>query len=355
MKLSENTLNLMKEITQISGVPGNEKEISRVLQGYYRKYTNEIVFDNLGSLYGVKRSKKKNVPKVMIAAHMDEIGFIVKGINDNGLIKTLALGSAQVNSLLGQRVIIKNEDGKEFIGVLCNGLKTEDTIKVDKLLVDIGASSKEEVKSLGIRFGDSIVVEGKFEVLSNGKRLLSKAWDNRYGCIMGIEILEALKDVDLDFDLYVGCTVQEEVGLRGAQTSVNLVRPDLAIVLDCLEANDILKEEDTTGKLGDGVLVKYYDKSMMPNRALLNHLVDTCRNNKIKYQYYYSMGDSDAGWIHKLRVGCPTLVASICARNVNTNSSIIDVDDYIASKNAVLNVIESLDSEKIKFFKEENR
>lgn len=358
MRLSENTLKLAKELTQVIGVSGNEIYISRLLQEHYKKYTDEIIFDNLGSVYAVKRCGKENAKKVMISANMDEVGLMVNGITDNGLLKVLALGDVFDQSMLSQRVRLLNSDGKEFTGSILSKDLSEDkskVIKVKDMLVDIGANGKEEIKEMGIKLGDSIVLHGDFEVLGNGKRILSKAWNNRYGCLLGIELLEELKDVNLDVDLYVGCTVQHEIGLRGAETATNLVKPDLGIILNCMQANDMNGKKESVGKLGEGVLINYYDKSMMPNRALLNCLVETCKENNIKHQYYYSMKENDAKWVHKLLTGCPTLMACICARNLGTNNSIIDVDDYLAAKEAVINIMKSLNTEKVEAFKAENR
>ena len=349
------TLELMRELTQVVAVSGNEINISRILQKYYREYTDEIIYDNLGSVYGVKRSKKKNQLKVMLASHMDEVGFIVKDFTNNGLIKVLSLGNYSKQGLLGQRVRVITNNGEEYKGAIVSKSNSDNVLDDNSILIDIGTASIDELLSLGINHGDSIVVDGSFEVLATGKRIMSKAWNSRYGCVLGVEILEALKDVDLDFDLYVGCTVQHEVGLRGSQTSTNLISPDLAIVLDCLKADDIEEKYDSVGKLGDGVLINFYDKSMMPNRALLNYFKTICRNNDIKYQFYYSMLDGDGGWIHKLLRGCPTLNASICARNVENNSSIIDMNDYLSAKDAVIRFVKSLNIEIIDMFKTENR
>lgn len=355
MNLSANTLELMEELTQVSSVSGNEVGVSKLLQSHYKKYTDEIIFDNLGSVFAVKRCGLENAPKVLVSGHMDEIGFIVQSITSKGLIKMLPLGAMCNAGLIGQRVNIVNRKGEEFRGIIMSSKDNTESIDIKNLVVDMGMSTKEEVLDLGIQLGDSIVVEGSFEALAGGKRLLSKAWNNRYGCIMGVEILEALKDEKLEVDLYVGATVQHEVGLRGAQTSTNLVQPDLGIVMDCLAANDITGDKDGVGKLGEGVLINYYDKSMMPNRALLNCLVETCKANDIKHQYYFSLGDGDNGWIHKLLRGCPTLTACICARNLQTNSGIIDADDYMAAKDAIVSVIKSLNAEKVEAFKAENR
>ena len=355
--ITNKTLELMRELTQVIAVSGNEIKISKILQNYYGKYTDEIVYDNLGSVYGVKKSKKPNAPKVMISSHMDEVGFIIKDFTKNGLIKVLSLGPDCKQGLLGQRVRVMTNDGEEYKGTIVakSNSDKDKVLDADKILIDIGASSIEDFSSLGIRLGDSIVIDGSFEVLATGKRIMSKAWNSRYGCALGVEILEALKDIELDVDLYVGCTVQHEVGLRGSQTATNLISPDLAIVLDCLTADDISGDSDAVGKLGEGVLINFYDKSMMPNRALLNHLMTICKNNGIPNQFYYSMCDGDGGWIHKLLRGCPTLNACICARNVENNSSIIDVNDYLAARESVTKVVKSLNTEMIEMFRTENR
>ena len=222
------------------------------------------------------------------------------------------------------------------------------------MFIDVGATSKQDVEAMGVSIGDSAVLDGPFTVL-NQNRILSKAWDNRYGCVMAVEVLEALKDVELDYDLYIGATVQEEVGMRGATTATGLIRPDMGIVMDCSFADDYQGKDNEIGKLGAGILIRYYDKGMMPNRALLNELVETCQKNNIPYQYFYNMGQTDSAWIHKLFSGCPTLSACICARGGHTSQSMIDLRDYMNAKKAIIHILTSLDESKIQMFKEENR
>lgn len=352
--LEKNTLDLMKDLTQEIGVSGSEKGISKVLQGYYKNLCDEIIFDNLGSVFAIKKSEIENAKKVMICSHMDELGFMVKEIKDNGLIRVLVLGNIPLKEVINKRVSIVNKNGELVEGVI-SLIKSSKNREMDNLYIDIGAESKEEVINYKIDIGNQIIINGEFKELLDGKRIVSKAWDDRFGCVLGIEILRELKDVKLDFDLYVGCSVQNLVGLRGSITSTNLIKPDLAIVTDCLEANDIKNTDDQTGKLGDGLLVSYYDKSMMPNKLLLKELINICDRENIKYQYYYSMDESDGGWIHKLLNGCPTLKLSICARNLKSNSAIIDARDYLSSKEALKSVLKELNIEKIEFFKTENR
>ena len=190
---------------------------------------------------------------------------------------------------------------------------------------------------MGISVGDMIVVQGVFEQL-NDHRLLAKAFDNRYGCVMSIDLLKSLKDVELDFDLYIGASVQEEVGLRGAQTITQTVKPDVAIVLDCSPANDAL-DSKAIGKLGEGVLIRMMDGSFIADKEMIYKLVDVCVKESIKHQYYYSNGGTDAGIVHKSLEGVKTLTCCLVARGIHTSSSILDTNDYLAAKKALMNLL----------------
>lgn len=353
--LEKQTLDLMEELTQLIGIAGDERAVSQAMKKHMEAYADEIIYDNLGSIFAIKKSKKTNAPKVMVCGHMDEVGFMITSIKKNGLLGFITIGGIDAQSLHSQRVRIKASNGKEYVGTI---VADNDDIKacdIKKMLIDLGAESDEMVSEWGIHVGDSAVLDGPFTVLPGGNRILSKAWDDRYGCIMAIELLQALKDVELDVDLYIGATVMEEVGMRGGTTATGLIHPDMGIVMDCSFANDVTGKENAVGQMGKGILVRYYDKGMMPNRMLLDTLVETCEKESLPYQYFYNMGQTDAAWVHKLFAGCPTLSACSCGRNVHTGNSMIDVRDYESAKAAVLSIIKSLDEDKINAFKAENR
>lgn len=362
MKISETTLELMKELTQVYGIAGNEVNVSKVLRKHYEPLADEIITDHLGSIFAVKKSQAKDAFTVMLAGHMDEVGFIVKKINGNGLLEIHPVGGLWEQTLLSSRVSVINRDNEVFkgaIGSIPPHLLDEATrakpMKIDNMLVDLGFVSDEEVKQANIRVGDMVVVDGSFEVLGNGQRLLSKAWDDRYGLVMGLELLRAFQNVELPYHLVVGGTVQEEVGCRGAQTATFAIRPDLAIVLDCSPANDAKKYESPSGGLGKGVLIRFLDKSYLPNRTWLNDFEDLCGREGIAHQYYQSAGGTDAGVIHKSFEGVPTLTACIPARYIHTNSSLIDVDDYLSAFEALKKLLSELDAEKCTRYKNNNR
>lgn len=347
--LSKQQLRWFEEITQIDGVSGHEKNVAHYLKTEYEKMGYDVLYDQLGSITAFKKSKKENAPKVMLLGHMDEVGFLVKDITETGVLKLHPVGGWFSQTLLAHRVNVTNRYGEVFKGTIGSipphMLSPQDRAKpmeIAQMAVDVGAQDKEEVLSWKIQVGDMVVVDGPFEKL-NEKRLLAKAFDNRYGCVMGLDILNSLKDKDLPFDLYVGASVQEEVGLRGATTITNMINPDYAIVLDCSPANDAL-DKNAQGKLGAGVLIRMMDGSMIANKDLIHELVDVCVENDIKHQYYFSNGGTDAGAVHKSNMGVSTVTACIVARNIHTSSSILDVEDYLAAKKAILKLLELKES-----------
>lgn len=358
MTLSNETLDLMKELTQAFGISGDEKEVSQILRDYYKTLADEIIYDNLGSIFAVKKSLNPNAKTLMVAGHMDEVGFIVTKINEKGSLSLTPVGGWWNQTLLGQRVLVKTKSGKKIKGTIGSIpphlLSDKDRLApmdIKNMLVDVGQNSKAEAEALGIFMGSPVILEGSFEILEGGHRLLAKAWDNRYGCLMGIELLKALKDVSLDVNLVVGASVQEEVGTRGAQTATSLIKPDAAIVFDCSPANDASGDREAFGQLGQGPLVRFIDANYLPHRGFLYHYIDLLEAKEIPYQYYQSLGGTDAGAIHKSLDGVMTLTMCICARNIHTNSSIIDGSDYENARKAAICLVETLTSKTIEALK----
>ena len=362
MRLSASRLKLFKELTQAIGVPGQEMPVVKVLKKYYEGICDEIIHDNIGSIIAIKKSKVENAPRVLILSHMDEVGFIIKKIHDNGALSIHPVGGTWEQTMLSNRISVVAKDGTIHKGVvgatpphLLKDSDRQKPMKIENMFIDIGCKSKDEVLALNINVGCPVVVDGPFEVLANGNRLLSKAFDDRYGCILGVEILQALKNKELPFDLYVGNSVQEEVGLRGATTVANLVKPDFAIILDCSPANDISGKKEELGQLGEGVLIRFFDRSMIAFPQLLDFQIKMCEKNNVKYQYYSSTGGTDAGMVHKSNAGVLTLTQCICARNIHTSGSIIDLDDYEGSKKVLLSILKYLNRDRIEKFKEMSR
>lgn len=341
-----------KEITQLFGPSGSENEVRDYLKNEFNKLGFEIIKDNLGSIFAYKKSNSMNPKKVMICAHMDEVGFYVGNILNNGMIKPLSVGGFNYNSLQAQRVILLNNKNEKINGTIDttpphllgnnNGI-----VNNDNLLMDFGFDSNKDANEFGVTIGCPIICKGDFEYSYDKKSIISKAIDDRYGIILGLIILHELKNLDLPYDLYVGGTVQEEVGCRGANTATYTIKPDLAIVLDCSPARDSLGRNGQLGILGEGVLIRHFDRSYIANRKLLNMQIDACIKTNSKYQYFDSPGGTDAGVIHKSLDGVLTLTHCICARSIHTSSSIMRISDYIDAKNSLLYLLKNLTSESI--------
>ena len=348
MALNEHQLKLFEELTQLNGVASQEGEIAKYLKKAYTNLGYEVIYDNLGSVIAVKKSKNPNAKRVFVVGHMDEVGFLVLQIKENGLIKVNPIGGHNSETLLSSRVLLKTKNGNYLKGAIvalpphllknANNQKTQ----ISEMLFDFGFTSKQEAIDAGVYIGAMVVVEGKLEVLHNNERILTKAVDDRYGLVLGLEMLERLKDVELDYDLYIGGLVQEEVNCRGAHTSSYLVNPDLAIVLDCSPARDTAGDSEALGRLGEGVLIRFMDGGMIAFPELLDFQKQCADEAKVKYQYFDSPGGTDASHIHISRSGILTLTHCICARSIHTNSTIFDANDYLAARDSLLVMLKKL-------------
>ena len=205
--------------------------------------------------------------------------------------------------------------------------------------------------TLGIKPGQQIVPICPFTPMANQKKVLAKAWDNRYGCGLSIELLKELQGTKLPNKLYSGATVQEEVGLRGAQAASNMINPDIFYALDASPANDMSGDNKEFGQLGKGALLRILDKSMVTHRGIRDFILDTAESNDIPYQYFISQGGTDAGRVHISNNGVPSAVVGICSRYIHTSSSIIHVDDYAAAKELLVHLVKNTDKNTVELIK----
>ncbi|PXW80859.1 endoglucanase [Pseudogracilibacillus auburnensis] len=348
--MEKSTRNMFKTLTELQGVPGDEKLVRDFMKTELTKYADEIMYDNLGSIFGVKNGIG---PRVMVAGHMDEVGFMVTQITDNGMIRFQPLGGWWNQVLLAQRVQIMTKKGivPGVIGSIPPHNLTPDQRKkpmeISNMLIDIGADDKEDALHIGVSPGDSIVPICPFTPMANEKKILAKAWDNRYGCGLAIELLKELKEETLQNTLYAGATVQEEVGLRGAQTAANMIQPDIFFALDASPANDMSGNKEEFGQIGKGALLRIFDRTMITHRGMREFILDTAESNDIPYQYFISQGGTDAGRVHISNDGVPSAVIGICARYIHTSSSIIHVDDYAAAKELLVTLVKATDQATI--------
>lgn len=345
------TAKLLQELTEAHGVPGYEAPVRAVIRKYLEPL-GELTQDKMGSVI-CRRVGRAERPRVMLAAHMDEIGFLVKHITKEGFIKFLPLGGWFDQVLLGHRVIIKTRKG-DVVGVIGakppHLLPPDEQNKVvtkDKMYIDIGATSKEEVEAAGVRPGDPVIPRADFVSLANGKSYLAKAFDDRVGVAVLIEALRALQEQEHPNTVYGAVTVQEEVGVRGASTSVWAVEPDVAIILESDIAGDVpgITPEQSSVKLGQGPTVVIYDRAMIPNLALRDFVLDTAEAEGIPVQLsYIEGGATDGSVIHRFKTGVPTVVLGVAARHIHSHSSIIHRDDFDHAVQLLVAVLKRLDA-----------
>ncbi|MCJ2147252.1 M42 family metallopeptidase [Bacillus paralicheniformis] len=350
--MNQETRTLFQTLTELPGAPGNEHLVRRFMKKELEKYADEIIQDRLGSVFGVKHGPEGS-PKIMVAGHMDEVGFMVTSITDNGLLRFQTLGGWWSQVLLAQRVEIHTDNGP-IPGVIASTpphLLTDEQrrrpMDIKNMMIDIGADDREDAERIGVKPGQQIVPICPFTPMANEKKIMAKAWDNRYGCGLSIELLKELQGEELPNTLYSGATVQEELGTRGAQTAANMIQPDLFFALDASPANDASGDKSQFGQLGKGVLLRIFDRTMVTHSEMRNFVLDTAETHDIPYQYFVSPGGTDAGRVHISNEGVPSAVIGICSRYIHTSASIIHVDDYLAAKELLLKLVKACDSSAV--------
>jgi len=349
--MPDETLELLRELTEAFGISGYEQEVREIMRRHLQNIT-VIEQDRLGSIV-CRKNGKTEIPRIMIAGHMDEIGFIVKLITDEGFIRFSPVGGWWGHVMLAQRVVIKTQKGNipGLIGSKPPHILSEEERK--KLLdpkdmyVDVGATSLDEVKGLGIRPGDPIIPVFPFTLSGTGKTYLAKGFDDRVGCALLIDVIKNLVHENHPNTVYGVGTVQEEVGLRGARTSTWVVEPDVGLTMETGVAGDVpdVKKEDAQAKLGKGPVIVIRDGSMIPNLRLRDLFVETAEELRIPYQFdVLERGGTDSGVIHLHRRGVPNLVVAVPTRHIHSHAGIIHRDDYDQTVKLITAVIKKLDA-----------
>jgi endoglucanase len=358
------TVEFLKTLTDAHGVPGYEQEVRAVLRRYMEPL-GSVSQDKLGSLIchqpgvgpAVGGRPTDGGPKVMLASHMDEVGFMVTHITEDGFLKFVQLGGWWDQVLLGHRVVIKTHPG-DITGII--GAKPIHLLAMDErkkivekndMYIDIGSSSREETLAAGVRTGDPVIPDSDFVVLANSKTYLAKAFDNRIGCGLAIDVLRHYVDQPHPNHLYGVATVMEEVGVRGATTSVRAVDPDVAIIFEVDIAGDVpgIKSHQSSVKLGAGPSILMYDRGMIPNLKLRDLLINTAAEQDIPIQIsgYMAGGSTDGSVIHLHGTGVPAVVVGVPARHIHSHGSIIHRDDYENAVKWMTAVVAKLDADTV--------
>jgi putative aminopeptidase FrvX len=350
----DSTQELLKDLTEVTGISGFEQDVAKMIEQHLKPFA-EVTRDRLGSII-CKKTGTSASPRIMFAAHMDEVGFLVKQITKEGFIRFLPIGGWWGHVVLGQRVLVKTRKG-DVVGVVGSKppheLEDEERKKVMDLRemhIDVGATRRFDVeKRLGVQVGDPIVPWSPFETMGNPKTYLAKAWDDRIGCAIMIDLLRQLSKQRHPNTVYAVGTVQEEVGLRGAQTSSAVVDPDVGFALEVSIAHDTpgfgVEEAEA---LGAGVGILVYDRTMIPNRNLLDLVIDVAKKKRIRFHLAsVPKGGTDSGRIHLNRAGVPSLVLGVPTRYIHSHIGMIHRADYDSAVRLVNEVVKVLDKKRV--------
>ncbi|MBI9048750.1 MAG: M42 family metallopeptidase [Anaerolineaceae bacterium] len=318
-------METLKELTQAWGVAGREKHIRQIIKQKVESYADEIYTDAMGNLIVLKKGSGQG-KKIMLAAHMDEIGFQVTKIESDGRIRVCKVGWVWASSIYNDKVFFQNG----VIGVVgCVGSIEEAQNNVSKLFVDIGCTSKDETQK-HIKVGDYCGFVGAFHELQNG-RICAKSLDNRVGCYLLIEALARNKGVQTN-DVYYVFTVQEEVGCRGAAVAAEKIKPDIGLSIDISPDHFYPSDLEGSNAVGDGVGVKLGDPSAMLDEYLVDEMIACCEENNIKYQRdVMDRGGTDSSSINRSHYGVRVAAISVITRYPHSQSAVISKDDLRAA------------------------
>lgn len=336
-------MDLLKRLSEIDGIPGREEFVRELIEQELKGVVDEFLTDPMGNLHAIKHGKSDDAKRVMIAAHMDEIGFIVKFIDDKGFMRVQPVGGFDARNLYARQVTVHaSKSGEELFGVMNPGGKPihisspEERSKVPGLemfFVDVGLDVDQVNEK--VRVGDMITLRQEFTEF--GTQVTGKALDDRASVWVLMRAMQELKDSP--YAVHAVFTVQEEVGLRGAGTSAYIAEPDFAIALDVTLALDVpdMPNHQVVTKLGDGVGIKVMDSASISTRWFVDHFIELAEKNDIPFQMeVLPLGGTDAGTMQRSRGGATTITLSIPTRYIHSVTETINKQDLNATKDILL-------------------
>jgi putative aminopeptidase FrvX len=354
----DGVVRLLEELTNAHGAPGFEGPVRNILRREWQGLLSDLRTDGLGNLLGTLRGQVEG-PRVLLMAHMDEVGFLVRHIDDNGFIYFHGVGGYFDQSVLTQRMAILTPKG---IVVGYTGMKSghilrpserTEMVPIESMFIDIGARSRQEaVEQFGVRPGLPIVYDADFQVLNGTSRYLAKAWDDRVGLAVITEALKQLKTTSHPNSVHIAATVQEEIGLRGAAVVHESTKPDIVINLEIGIASDFpLLTSPTLSQesLGKGPSVFVFDNSMIPNNNLVEWIIKVARESKIPLQFESVSGyGEDGAALQKAATGIPAVNIGVPTRYGHSQLGVIDRADFDNTVKLIVQMVQRLSAAEVK-------
>jgi len=345
------TIDLLRELSNAFGVSGFEDNVRELIRPLISPYVDEVKTDALGNLFAIRKSSDPAAKTLMLDAHTDEIGFIVKWIEKDGFLRFAPIGGWDPRIIPGHRVEIQTRSGELQTGVIGTApphiLSPEErkaSLPIEKMFIYIGATSMEEAQEMGVRIGDPLTIHYPFMALKDGY-VTGKAFDDRAGCAVLIETAERIVGQDLGVNIVFAFVFGEEVGLRGARTAAFQIEPDLAIAVEGTIGADMpgVPEHSQPVRLGCGPAISVADRSIIVNRKVLHAMESIAEAKGIPYQYKLpTYGGTDAGAIHLTRGGVLSGIVSVPCRYIHSPISTLRLADFELTSRFVTELVKNL-------------
>ena len=347
------TIQLLEKLTNAPGPSGFEEPVAKIMVNEMKPYADKITYDGLGSVIAQQGASG---PRIMLDAHMDELGGMIRRVTPDGFLSMQMLGGWFDQALVDQRWWIIGSKGpvRAITGIRdIHIAPTEDRTRVfprDSLYLDVGASSAADVRAMGVEPGDPVVPDSPFEIMNGTQNYLAKAWDDRIGCAVMILVAQRLAHAAHPNQVFYAATVQEEIGTRGAIASSDVIKPDVGISLEVGIVKDVpgVHPEEAQEALGAGPGLFLYDSSELPNRKFVAFVKDTAAANSIPLQFDLITGyGDDSSSIQKSNGGVPTINLVVPSRYTHAHNGIINRADFDRMVDLVTALIQKLDAAEV--------
>ncbi|MBP2058223.1 putative aminopeptidase FrvX [Lactobacillus colini] len=342
-------IELLEKLSNADSIASNENEVRNIIKNELSEYSKTFTYDGLGSLMIKKSASIEKAPTIMFAAHMDEVGFMIRNISDIGFVHLMPVGGVEDRAKINQLVRATSQTGKKFYGVM--NIIRNPSGEIEDIYADFGFDNREEFKNSGLQIGDMVVFGSSFRRLEKTKNVTGKAMDNRAGDFALIKAMHGLFNKNLNVNVIAAFTSSEEVGTRGARLCSNIVKPDLFFAVDVAKHPELDRGFTNHRKLGYGPMIEFYDKTMIPNRKLINYLRKLAKRNKVPYQEdMFKGGGTDAATAHLENSGVASAVIGFPIKYCHDPYSFANIEDFEYTSNLIQLIAESMDKEKVAEF-----
>ena len=340
--------DFLKRLSNADAIAGREKEVRTLLRNEMKDYSDEIRYDHLGSICFKSSGTEENPVKIMFSAHMDEVGFFVRHISDNGFIYLIAVGGVLDKSKEMQKVRVTTESGKKIPGIL-NVTKVDG--KVKDMYVDVGCETGQEILDLGVQIGDMVTFASESYEMAQPKVICGKAMDDRTGCYVISNAIKKIHEIKHKSKVWMVASSSEEVGTRGGKTTTELIDADIVVAVDVANNPELVKNFTNHRLLSKGCMILHYDKTMVPNEKFLRYVKKLAKEHNVLFQEdMFSGGGTDCANAHLVNTGKIALVIGIPLRYCHAAWSLVHEDDLNNAISLVTEIATSIGKKEYESF-----